>query len=250
MHIINTGQLKHYTLLKLAALSAIFLTAMAFSCQDHNIPDPVSNCNRIDGTPRAVNCEFEFVKADFFRVDYYSGKPDTTRYGTVTPGQPDVKLIEPQYGSWVASYISQFFYIGLQGKVTIKRIAPPPAGSNKYILRKDLVSSPIAEYDSRSGFFELEKDEDLPQVTIDIPVGGTYTYDVTYDFSGRFNYNGDYLDYPLFSNYYLLVQNVKTSQMLRGAPYNYQWYRDIAEARMSFNPKVVPHVCVPCRQSQ
>ena len=105
--------------------------------------------------------------------------------------------------------------IALQGKVTIKRIAPAPAGSNKYILRKNLVPEsggrPVGEYDSRAGFFELEKDEDLPQVTIDIPVGGTYTYDVTYDFSGRFNYNGDYLDYPLFSNYYLLVQNVKTS---------------------------------------
>lgn len=246
--------MKHYSMIKVAALSIVLLAAMAFSCEDHSIPDPdpVSNCNRIDGSPRAVDCEFEYVKAEFYRVDRFTNIPDTVYFGTVTPANPNLAVKEQLYGDWVVSYISQFFYLPLQAKVTIRRIAPAPAGSNTYLLRQDMRVGPppgeTGEYNSKSGWFELEKDEELKAVNINIPVGGTYTYDMTYNITGRFEYNGDYIDYPVYPKYYLLVQNAKTTEMLKATPYNYTKYRDIAEARLPFSPKIIPHVCVPCRQ--
>lgn len=247
--------MKHFSCIKLLTMAAILFTATAFSCEDHNIPDPVTNCNRVDGTPRAFNCEFEFVKAEFYRTEWVSpGITDTISYGTVTPGSANLEIKEPYYRDWVVSDVSQFFYMPIKVKLTIRRIAPAPAGSNKYILRNNLRDAVPGnpgpgEYSSKSGW-DLEPDDELKQVSIDIPVGATYAYHQTYEFSGRFEYGSNFIIYRLANDYYFLVQNVATSKTLREAPYNYQYYRDMAEARLIFHPTVKPAVCAPCRQVQ
>jgi len=72
--------MKNYSLIKVFAVSLVLLTAMAFSCQDHHVPDPdpVIKCNRVDGSPRAFPCEFEIIK-----IEYYAGK--TNRIIGVSP---------------------------------------------------------------------------------------------------------------------------------------------------------------------
>lgn len=247
--------MKHYSLIRLLAMGAIFITATAFSCQDHNIPDPVTNCSRVDGTPRAVNCEFEFVKAEFYRTVFVSpGVTDTISYGAVTPATSNLEMKEPYSRYWVVSDISQFFVMTIKVKVTIRRIAPAPAGTNSYILRNNLRSAVTGnpgpgEYSSKSGW-DVETDDQLTPVSINIPVGSTYTYYQNYDFSGRFEYGNNIIIYPLASEYYFLVQNLATSQKLRQSPFNYQYYRDLAEARLTFHPVVKSAICVGCRQAQ
>jgi hypothetical protein len=130
--------MKHYSLLRLITLSAILMTAMAFSCQDLHIPEPVTNCNRVDGTPRAFNCEFEFVKAEFYKVFNQSG--NTVYYDTATAATPEIVVREGERGMWIRSYVSMFYIVPLNVKVTVKRIAPPPTGSMDYLLRKEFTA--------------------------------------------------------------------------------------------------------------
>lgn len=244
---IKATNMKHYSLLRLAAFSVIFVTAMAFSCQDHHIPDPVTNCNRVNGTPRAVNCEFEFVKADFYEIR--SGIGDTVRYGTVTPtSSPTIQLKEVEQGRWILSYVSMFYYIPIDVTVTIKRIAPAPSASKSYLLRQDLAVYPgEVEFPTTKDFYP-PADEDLTPVNIDIPVGGTYTYNTVYHYVGNAGYSGDDVNYGLNQNYYLLVQNVETSKMLTQAPYNYNFFRDKAEAKLMFRTKIIPGICFFCKK--
>lgn len=237
--------MKHYSILRLIAFSVILVTAMAFSCQDHNIPDPVTNCNQVDGTPRAFNCEFEFVKAEFY--DIFQGSGDTSYYATATPANPDITLKEGERGRWILSYVSMFYFIPLKVKVTVKRIAPAPSGST-YLLRQDLlVTSQGTEFPTTKDF-SLPADEDLTPVNINVPVGGTYTYHTTYNFVGNAGYSGNDIDYGLKSDYYFLIQNVETSKSLRQAPYNYTLYRDMAEAKLKFRTTIIPGVCMFCKQ--
>lgn len=246
-HYQNHCKMKHYSMFRLIAFSVVLITAMAFSCQDHHIPDPVTNCNRVDGTSRAVNCEFEFVKAEFYEVR--TGIGDTVRYGTVTPGgNPTIELREVERGRWILSYVSMFYFVPIEVKVTLKRIAPAPSGSTGYLLRQDLqVTQNGAEFPTTKDF-SLPEDEDLTAVNIDIPVGGTYTYHTTYNFVGNAGYSGSDVNYGLTADYYLLVQNVKTSKLLQQAPYNYALYRDRAEAKLMFRTKIIPGICVFCKK--
>jgi len=236
--------MKNYTTLKLLALSSVFVTAMAFSCQDHHIPDPVTNCKRADGTSRAVNCEFEFVKAEFYRVDEYPYNPprlDTVVYATATPTSPNVSIKEPRYAAWIISSSSLLYYIQLPVRVTIKRIAPKPSGTTGYLLRKDFNASTNNNDEFPTYYGSLPPDSSLTPVQIDVPVGGIFTYNTVYIWSGGASDDYPYINYHLNgANNYFLVQNVETSKLLRQAPYSYTLYRDIAEAKLLFHPYIIP----------
>lgn len=135
----------------------------------------------VDGTPRAVNCEFEFVKAEFYRTESVSpGVTDTISYGAVTPASTNLEIKEPYSRYWVVSDISQFFVMPIKVKVTIRRIAPAPAGTNSYILRNNLRSAVPGnpgpgEYSSKAGW-GVETDDQLKPVSVNILVHGTYTF--------------------------------------------------------------------------
>ena len=236
--------MKNYTTLKLLALTTIIVTAKEFSCQEHHIPDPVKNCNRVDGTSRAMNCEFEFVKAEFYRVDEYPNNPprlDTVVYATATPTSPNVSIKEPRYAAWIISSSSLLYYIQLPVRVTIKRIAPKPSGTTGYLLRKDFSVSSTQGDEFPTYYGSLPPDASLAPVNIDVPVGGIFTYNTTYIWSGNASDNYPYINYRLNgANNYFLVQNVETSKLLRQDPYNYTLYRDIAEAKLVFHPNIIP----------
>ncbi|SEI41075.1 hypothetical protein SAMN05216327_101333 [Dyadobacter sp. SG02] len=234
--------MKHYSFLRVIAFAVVFITAMAFSCQDHNIPDPVTNCSRVDGTPREFDCEFEFVKAEFYNVLEYSPvRHDTVVYATATPASPNVVIKEPSLADWIISSASLFFFIELPVRVTIKRIAPPPSSPATYFLRKDFtVYSGGVEFPSYKDFSLPEDDTYLP-VSINIPVGATYTFRTSYIWSGNATDKGTYVSYGIDgANNYFLLQNVETSKLLRQAPNNYSLYRDIAEAKLLFHPSIIP----------
>jgi hypothetical protein len=236
-----------FSLLRLLAFSSVLLLAMAFSCQDHNIPDPVTNCNRVDGTPRAFNCEFEFVKAEFYTPNYTKpGPPTKDIYATVTPANPNFDIKEPYAGAFVFNQRVNLYFIQVPAMVTIRRIAPSATGSNQYMLRKNIMTkSPTDPAESFSDFSYGAPIVDPAPVTIDIPVGGTYTYEVTYGIAGYYEDKPGYLDYKLPApDFYLLVQSVETGKKLQQAPYNYTLYRDLAEAKLLLRPKIIPAICV------
>ncbi|MBO9613661.1 MAG: hypothetical protein J7619_13245 [Dyadobacter sp.] len=233
--------MKHFSFLRLITLLIVFFTAMAFSCQDHHIPEPVTNCNRIDGTPRAFDCEFEFVKAEFYRVAEYGWKPnDTLVYATATSANPNVQIKEPRFANWIVGSRSGLYFIQLPVKVTIKRIAPSPSNSATYFLRKDFrATSNGVEFPTYSG--NLPADDTHRQVKIDVPVGDTYAFLTSYVWSGSASFDGKYMNYHIDGGRdYLAIQNVETSKLLRQAPYNYSLYRDIAEAKLLFHPYIIP----------
>lgn len=227
--------MKHFPILRLLAFGVVLLTAMAFSCEDHNIPDPVTNCNRVDGTPRAFDCEFEFVKALVYNIGYFK---DTIVYGVATPEKPDVEIKEEYYGEWLVSSISGFHSTSVQMKVTIKRIAPPPSPTAiNYLIRRNLTINPDDNLLEYFPFFISPDSLNLTHQKIDIPVGATHTFDTFYFFGGYDN---------IFSSYngsinLLPIQNKETTDILTQAPYNYTLFRDIAETSAYFRPKFVPH---------
>src|SRR5688572_26371059 len=113
--------MKTLRILKVISLSSVLMLAMAFSCQDHHVPDPVGNCDRVDGTPRAFPCEFEITKVEFLK------KLTNQVSMTILPGHPDALLIlGDAYRSFVGSdaeYRDVFFKVRLH----VKRIANPTA---------------------------------------------------------------------------------------------------------------------------
>lgn len=227
--------MKHFSILRLLAFVAILLTAMAFSCEDHNIPDPVVNCNRVDGTPRAFNCEFKFVKAVVYNIGYFK---DTIVHGIATPGSPDVEIKERYYTDWLVSSISGFYHTSVQMKVTIKRIAPPPSPTAiNYLIRRNLTIAPSNNLDEYFPWYTSPDSLNLSPEIIDIPVGATHTFDTFYSFSGFDNV------FSSFNNSINLlpIQNKETTEILRQAPYNYTLFRDIAETTAFFKPKFIPH---------
>lgn len=236
------------SMLRLLALSCIFFLAMAFSCQDHNIPDPpVTNCKRVDGTQRAFDCEFEFVKAEFYTQNRTQpGPPTKDIYATVTPGNPNFDIIEPRWGAYIFNQRVDLYLAQFPATVTIRRIAPSQTGSNQYILRNNInAQSPT---DPNEGFSDLSGGApivDPAPVTIDIPVGGTYTYDINFIMAGKYIERSNYLEYiQPGPELYLLVQSVETGNKLKQAPYNYTLYRDLAEAKLVLHPKIISAICV------
>jgi hypothetical protein len=229
--------MQFFPIIRQLSLCAILLTSMALSCQDHNIPDPPTNCQRMDGTSRAVNCEFEFVSAEFSRPS------DGFVYGTVTSQNPNLTIPDPPDGFIVGSASSKFA-IPLNVKVILKRISPSPSPSSQYIIRNDVETNfPWDPSGNREGFsrigggYPLSPDDEQTPQTINVPVGGTYSYQARTSLAGLYIINNNTIIYPL-NTYWLLIQNVDTSKKLRNAPYNYSLYRDVAEARLQFIPRV------------
>ena len=237
-----------FSMLRLLALSCVFFLAMAFSCQDHHIPDPpVTNCKLVDGTQRAFDCEFEFVKAEFYTPNTTQpGPPTKDIYATVTPGNPDFDIKEPRWGAYIFNQRVNTYLGVFPATVTIRRIAPSATGSKQYILRNNITSpSPT---DPREGFSDFSYGApivDPAPVTIDIPVGGTYTYDINFVMGGSYIERSNYLEYIIpGKELYLLVQSVGTANKLKQAPYNYTLYRDLAEAKLILHPKIISAICV------
>jgi hypothetical protein len=93
--------------------------------------------------------------------------------------------------------------------------------------------------DSRFGF--LLDEDNYDQVAIDVPVGGTFTYnDMMAGFQGQYTTDRTtgLIVYPVNPTW-VIVQNVETSKKLRNVPYSYTLFRDQAEARLKFVPKVI-----------
>lgn len=236
------------SMLRLLVLSCVFILAMAFSCQDHHIPDPpVTNCKLVDGTQRAFDCEFEFVKAEFYTMNNSQSGPSKKEiYATVTPGNPNFEIKEPDYAAFVFNQRVNVYYEEFPATVTIRRIAPSATGSNQYLLRQNIwANSPSDPTEGFSDFSYGAPIVDPAPVTIDIPVGGTYTYEVSYGIGGYYEDKSNYLDYKLPGpDLYLMIQSVETGNKLKQAPYNYSLYRDLAEAKLLMRPKIIPAICV------
>ena len=199
--------MKHFPILRLLAFGVILLTAMAFSCEDHNIPDPVTNCNRVDGTPRPFDCEFEMTKIEFL---YPRTK---TVAGTVTKADPNVRL--PGSAAIFFSYNPRDGWVSSRWLVraTIKRIAQPhTSNSSQYLYRQILpFDYNNQHYESHgTNWGEILPDDSLQVNTWNIPMGGTQSFEMEYGIDG-----------PFGGIYYVLVQNKNTSKLLREAPYNY-----------------------------
>lgn len=231
--------MKLVSIVKIISTTCILISAMAFSCQDHHLPEPTTNCSRVDGSPRALNCEFEFVKADFY--DLRGSSPndqDTVIISSLTPASPVATFKEPWYAAWIFNPNGMRYALVTDVKVTIKRIAPPAYGSKLYVLRNNFAAYEEFEYGTYGS--TIPSDESLDPVKIDIPVGATYTYSIPYQWLGEATDRGKYIDYPLRAEYYLLIQNLETSKVLRQTPHHYKLYRDLADARFRFNVNVVP----------
>jgi hypothetical protein len=236
------------SMLRLLVLSSVFFLAMAFSCQDHNIPDPpVTNCKRVDGAQRAFDCEFEFVKAEFYTLNRTQpGPPTKDIYATVTPGNPNFDIKEPRWGAYIFNQRVDLYLGVFPATVTIRRIAPSATGSNQYMLRNNIAGRSVNDPDEWFSDFSYGAPIVDPEpVTIDIPVGGSYTYEISFVMGGHYIERSNYLEYVIPGpDLYLLVESVETRKKLKEAPYSYTLYRDLAEAKLVLRPKIISAICV------
>jgi hypothetical protein len=217
--------MKYYPLIKVAAFSAILLTAMAFSCQDHHVPDPdpISNCNRVDGTPRAFSCEFQITRIEIF-------DRNTSNFAEViTPQRLSGGLYFSQ-ASQTAPLSGQAYYLSYKVRVHAKRIANSqmPAwnyyqlvvlGSGGLVLMPDNVVDPIPLGNSISDYQQISN----------WAVGETKTFDGYASFlAGKT---------PVISSTTLFVgvRNYNSYDLLISPPHNYERLRDLAEGALAFN---------------
>lgn len=222
--------MKTHSILKIASLTAVFFTAMAFSCQDHNLPDPEPNlnCNLLDGSQRAFPCEFEITKIEFLE------KGTNKVMDTATQNDSAVTLSAKGaqfFAIWsMQSYFDSFWAV----RVTVKRIANAPSPSTyltRFVIRDylDYVYDPITPTD--------DQNEKFP---INIAIGESFSFESGITMAGgvvQQNYPNSI--YRTSSGYSVLVQNYETSQLLKKPPYNYLSYRDLAEAKIKFNPTII-----------
>ena len=212
--------------------------AMAFSCQDHYVPDPdpVSNCNRVDGTPRAFPCEFEITKLEFLKT--------TTNLvvRTVLPGSPDVQL--PLDQAYQLEYGSQGAYAQVVFRVLlhIKRIANAsfqPVGG--YEVSQFRISDPEPPYPaiyndiigSGPGGNVLPASPAKNPVNLDMTTGETRVIESQVGFVYSFNPSQP----KQVGAFYFSIVNNTTSLKLAAAPYSYNLLRDIHEARIVYEPR-------------
>lgn len=121
--------MKTLRILKVISLSSVLMLAMAFSCQDHHVPDPVSNCDLVDGTPRAFPCEFEITKVEFLK------KLTNQVSTTILPGHPDAEvgftfLFYPPQPKQIGD-----FYFAIMNNTTALKLAAAPYN---YALLRDV----------------------------------------------------------------------------------------------------------------
>lgn len=201
--------------IRLLSAAMLFALALPMSCtDDHVIPQPVANCNRLNGQPRAFPCEFEIEKLDFMY-----GSSNTAVFATLTPTDSLFERTGPYY-SWHKTG-TEDYVIRYKVRLTFKRIAKAPEGQdNQYYLYMtvggidtedflnwgaDIDATNMAVGETRSQFF-----------IIDYPLN-SWTSITTY--------------MRLFS-----IINRDTYKVLEQAPYNYSAVRDRAESWIRFKP--------------
>ena len=231
--------MKTLGLLKTASLLAVLFLAMAFSCQDHNIPDPdpVANCQRVDGTDRAFPCEFEITKVEFLRNNT-NGVVRTFLPGDSTIGLPINAALRAEWGSMHAGI--QMIY---RMRVHVKRIAPAsfqPVGG--YEISSYQLSPPVPPGypypplwdDLIGGPFGLNPPPATANHPLDMSmaVGETRSYESTLQL--LFNVESHGAQY--FGRQMIGIINNTTALTLLEAPYNYNRLRDIHETGIAVKP--------------
>lgn len=213
--------MKHYSLIKIFAYSAILITAMAFSCQDHYEPEPVSNCNRVDGTPRALPCEFEVTRVEFYK----------------TNTKEIIETIDAQHlqGGLIRGYAARVqpltghdgqVFLVFNTKVYVKRIANSPSPDwKKYRVAQfklgmhpvhgDIIDFPV-QWRNDPAYFQ-----EIPSWA----VGETKTFETLVGFE---SYPEENIDI------YCPIINYNAWEKLVAPPYNYELVRDVAEATLKY----------------
>jgi hypothetical protein len=228
--------MKNYSVLKVAAFVAILLTAMAFSCQDHHVPDPdpVSNCNLVDGTPRALPCEFEISKIEFFE------KQTDRVIETITPQQLQGNLSMSEASDIQPLSGHATFALTYRTKMYVKRIVnSPSAGWNKYKVM------PLQPFNSPSRpdniFFPsvLVNDVNSYQEIPSWPIGDTKIFetDILFLMSRHITQTSIIWDNAIL---YGFVLNYNTWEVLTAAPHSYSALRDISEAKLTYRVQMGP----------
>lgn len=196
-------------------LSAILFLVLAFamSCtDDHVIPEPVSNCNRLNGQPRAFPCEFAIEKLDFM-----SGSSNTAAFATLTSTDSLFERSGPYY-SWDKTG-TENFVIRYKVRLTFKRIAEAPAGQdNQYYLY--MTQGGIDMEDFLYFGFDINTDN--------MAVGETRSqfYIIEYHLA-------NWAPTPDYMRLFAII-NRDTYEKLKQAPYNYSAIRDRAESWIRF----------------
>lgn len=226
---------------------------MAFSCGDHNVPDPdpVMNCELVDGNARAFPCEFEIVKLEFLR-----GNTDRV-VSTFRPGDSTVVL--PINASLAYFWLSMHSHVYMQYRVRahVKRIAPAsfqPVGGYEMVyyqlspgapgyppIYDDLIGRPDV---MQSGGNTPPASPAKRPVNFDMPVGETRTADLMIILGFEFENSGGLF----FGDMSIGVVNNTTALKLMGAPYDYNRCRDIQEAKLSFIPAWTCEPYVDCKK--
>lgn len=220
--------MKNYPLIKIAVFSAVLVTAMAFSCQDHHVPDPdpVPTCNRVDGSQRALPCEFEITRIEFF--DW-----NTTKIGEViNPQRLQGGLIMANAAKVQPLSGHVDFVVTYNTKIYIKRIANSPSpGWNKYRVVQfkpanhpvhgDIIDFPVIWKNPVTATQEITSWE----------IGETKTFERNVLFETTRAENVDL---------YCSIINYNTWEMLVAAPYNYNLVRDISEATLKYKMQMRP----------
>ncbi|SDG94987.1 hypothetical protein SAMN04487996_1266 [Dyadobacter soli] len=204
---------QHFSASRLLSATLLFVLTLAMSCtKDHVIPEPVSNCNRVNGQPRAFPCEFEIQKLDFMW-----GSSNVTAFETLTPTD---SLFERKgaYYKWYKTGTENFTIV-YKVRLTFKRIAEGPKGKdNRYYLYLLQGSSDYEE--SINYGFDINTDN--------MAVGQTRSQFFYIEFSLA-NWNPS----PLWMNLFAII-NRDTYEKLKVAPYNYTALRDRAESWIKF----------------
>jgi hypothetical protein len=229
------------TLLKTVSLASIFLTAMAFSCQDHDIPDPdpVANCKRTNGTDRAFPCEFQIVKLEFLRNNT-NNVVKTFLLGDSTIALPINASERYVWGSKHA-----YIWMTYRVRVRVKRIAAAsfqPVGGYELMpyrlspegppgfpyppLHDDLVGGPW-------GWGPPASPANEP-LDMSMPIGETRSFVLSLEL--QFDTETQHGSY--FGNHLVGIVNNTTARTLLAAPHNYDRLRDIHEARIVFKPQL------------
>lgn len=232
--------MRQLSLIRVLSLAAIFLTAMAFSCQDHHIPDPepAANCQRVDGTDRAFPCEFQITKLEFLR------KNTNNAVRTFLPGDSTIGLPLNAADSYAWGSKHGYVLVTYRVRVHVKRIAPAsfqPVGGYEPVLYRLHIATPGSPYHSLyddiiGSPFGVQPPPSPAANPLDMSmaVGETRSFVLSlyldFDFEVR---NGRH-----FPDLLIGVVNNTTALTLIGAPYNYNLLRDLNEARIRFIPVV------------
>ncbi|SDG94897.1 hypothetical protein SAMN04487996_1264 [Dyadobacter soli] len=206
---------KNISALRLLSAILLFALSLAMSCtDDHVVPEPVPNCNRLNGQSRAFPCEFEIEKLEFM-----SGSSNTAVAATLTP--TDSLFAPGKEYSWQKTGTEDFLY-RYKVQLTYKRIAEPPKGQeNQYALYMTVGGIDTEDF--------LDWSADIN--TANMAVGETRSqfYIIDYHLNP---WTPISLRMRLFS-----IVNLETYKKLQKTPYDYTAVRDRAESWIRFKAK-------------